>query len=112
MHDRERPDGPAAVLRLPRGVAQLELLAGRPAPRWAASQIALVDQVLASTARRHGLEPETVRRANTGPAVRARHEWLVLVRDTWALSASDTARLCGVNHTTVLAALRRVPRDE
>ena len=106
MHDRAGRDGPAAVLRRPRGVS-LALLAGSPAPRWAASQIALVDAVLASTARRHGLEPETVRRARTGPAVRARSEWLVLVRDTWALSASDTGRLCGVDHTTVLAACRR-----
>jgi Bacterial dnaA protein helix-turn-helix len=38
--------------------------------------------------------------------VRARHEWWRLVRDTWDLSLSETARLVGgVDHTTVMSAL-------
>jgi hypothetical protein len=66
----------------------------------------LVAQERARIAARCGLTPEAVQTSNAPAAVAARYEWLRVVRDTWALSASATGRLCGVDHSTVLQASR------
>lgn len=92
----------------------MSLLAGlRPAaktaarpPEWGDAARASAARVLASCAAREGITPEAARRMHTPEATRARRAWLRLVRDSWALSASATARLCGVDHTSVLLACR------
>jgi chromosomal replication initiation ATPase DnaA len=92
----------------------LSLLAGRgPQRQAAASEFdaashELAARVRARIAARCGLTAEAVLRSNARPAVAARHVWLRVVRDTWDLTAAATGRLCGVDHTTVLAAVRRV----
>ena len=102
--DRRQPDAPMAA-RL--------VVVGRKAKKvdergtYSADTMALVDGLLASCAARHGVTPEAARSRRTAPAVAARHEWIRVLRDTWALSASETARLVGVDHTTVLYALGR-----
>ena len=78
-----------------------------PRDQYTAKTLALVDGLLARCAARHGVTPEAARSRRTAPAVAARHEWIRVLRDTWALSASETARLVGVDHTTVLYALGR-----
>ena len=97
----------------------LSLLGGRaprpaPTPRtsqYSAETLALVDGLLARCAARHGVTPEAARTRRTAPAVAARYEWIRVLRDSWALSASETARLVDVDHTTVLYALgRRGPK--
>jgi chromosomal replication initiation ATPase DnaA len=72
-----------------------------------AEQTRLVDRVLERVAKSHGLLASVVRSSNEPNAVAARHEWIVLVQDSWALSSVQTARLCGVDHTTVLYAQKR-----
>ena len=68
---------------------------------------ALARRLLESSARRHGVTFEAARGSRIRAAVAARAEWFRVVRDTWALSISDTARLCGADRTTVIHALRR-----
>ncbi len=83
--------------------------------RWSPEAVELVARVLDGCARRRGLRPEAARRAPwsqgraTGGEVvaEARREWYRLVRESWDLSLVDTAALCGVDHTTVLFALKR-----
>lgn len=91
-------------------------LVGRVEPRddakrrrsgFSASTHRLVEELLGSVAARHGLAPDAVRRARTPQATQARYEWIVLLQDSWALTASDTGRLCGVDHGTVLLAQKR-----
>lgn len=72
----------------------LSLLAGRAPQQPPASEFDAASHELAAKVRAR-------------PAVAARHAWLRVVRDSWALSAAATGRLCGVDHTTVLAAVRR-----
>ena len=90
----------------------LSLLAGRrrpqqpPASEFDDRSRELALKVRARIAERSGLTAEAVLRSNARPAVAARHAWLRAVRDTWDLSAAATGRLCGVDHTTVLAAAR------
>lgn len=92
----------------------LAMLGGRMAPepsQYTTETMALVDGLLARCAARHGVTPETARTRRTAPAVAARHEWIRLLRDSWALSASETARMVGMDHASVLYALgRRGPR--
>lgn len=75
--------------------------------QYSPATLALVDGLLARCAARHGVTPEAARSRRTAPALAARYEWIRVLRDTWALSASETARLVGVDHTTVLYALGR-----
>jgi chromosomal replication initiation ATPase DnaA len=95
-------------------VKPLAMLGGRMAPepsQYTTETMALVEGLLARCAARHGVTPETARTRRTAPALAARHEWIRLLRDSWALTASETGRLCGVDHTTVLYACgRRGPR--
>ena len=56
-------------------------------------------------AARHGVTPEAARRRRIPPAVAARHEWIRLLRDTWALTPSETARMVGMDYATVQYAL-------
>lgn len=72
-----------------------------------------VEAVLASVARKHGITPEIVRRSREPSAVRARREWVGLVRDSWGLSIAETARLCGVQRDIVRSASsERAPTEE
>lgn len=72
-----------------------------------AEQTKIVNRVLEQVAKAHGLLSWVVRTSREPNAVAARHEWIVLVQDSWALSSVQTARLCGVDHTTVLYAQKR-----
>lgn len=85
-------------------------LAGRPRPQrppeWSDAARESAARVLASCAAREGITPEAARRLHTPSAVRARRDWIRLVRASWDLSASATARLCGVDHASVLVACR------
>ena len=108
VRDRRQPDAPMAA-RL--------VVVGRKAAKvsergqYSAETLALVDGLLASCAARHGVTPEAARSRRTAPAVAARHEWIRVLRDSWALSASETARMVGMDHASVLYALgRRGPR--
>lgn len=93
----------------------LSLLAGRgpqrqaPVSEFDDRSHELAAKVRARIAARSGLTAEAVLRSNARPAVAARHVWLRVVRNTWDLSAAATGRLCGVDHTTVLAAARVTP---
>lgn len=79
--------------------------------QYTAKTLALVDGLLAQCAARHGVTPEAARSRRTAPALAARYEWIRVLRDTWALSASETARMVGMDHASVLYALgRRGPR--
>lgn len=100
--DRRQPDAPMAA-RL--------VVVGRKAKKvsergqYAAETLALVDGLLAKCAARHGVTPEAARRRRIPPAVAARHEWIRLLRDTWALTPSETARMVGMDYATVQYAL-------
>lgn len=101
--DRRQPDAPmAARLAVQRKAAKVS-----ERGTYSAETLALVDGLLAQCAARHGVTPEAARSRRTAPALAARYEWIRVLRDTWALSASETARLVGVDHTTVLYALGR-----
>ena len=80
-----------------------------PSPRdqYSPATLALVDGLLARCAARHGVTPEAARSRRTAPALAARYEWIRVLRDTWALSASETARMVGMDHASVLYALGR-----
>lgn len=78
------------------------------APTFTPRARALALSVLESSARRHGVTVAAARSSRVGAAVAARAEWFRVVRDSWALSISDTARICGADRTTVIHALRRL----
>ena len=102
--DRRQPDAPMAAR-----IVVVQRKAAKVSERgtYSAETLALVDGLLARCAARHGVTPEAARSRRTAPALAARYEWIRVLRDTWALSASETARLVGVDHTTVLYALGR-----
>ncbi len=79
----------------------------RRASGYSASSLRIVSTVLERIAERYGLAVEAVRVSHTKEATAARREWLVVVQDSWALSAAETARVCGVDHTSVLLAQKR-----
>ena len=106
--DRRQPVAPMAARLV---VVQRKAAKVSERGTYSAETLALVDGLLAQCAARHGVTPEAARSRRTAPALAARYEWIRVLRDTWALSASETARMVGVDHTTVLYALgRRGPR--
>lgn len=59
-------------------------------------------------AKRNGvLLSDVFGRSRAPSVVRVRHEAMVVLKDTLALSLKETARLFGVDHTTVLNAERK-----
>lgn len=100
--DRRQPDAPMAA-RL--------VVVGRKAAKvsergqYSAETLSLVDGLLVQCAARHGVTPEAARRRRIPPAVAARHEWIRLLRDSWGLSVSETARMVGMDYATVQYAL-------
>lgn len=70
--------------------------------------LAPVEAVLVSVSRKHGVSAIDVANGVREKAVVvARHEWIRLVKDSWNLSLSATARLVGFDHTTVIYAVKK-----
>lgn len=80
----------------------------KPRVEWGPEALALVARVLEGVERRYGVTG--CRGGRVGVQVRARREWIRLVRDSWGLSLHEAAGLCGVDHTTVMLACREVSR--
>ena len=100
--DRRQPDAPMAA-RLVVHVAKAKKVDERGT--YSADTMALVDGLLAKCAARHGVTYEAARGRRLARCVAARNEWLRLLKDTWALSISETARMAGMDYTSVRHAL-------
>lgn len=76
----------------------------------------LLDCIVATgmrIARRHGVTFEQLRRVelHLPTVVRARHEWIRAVHDSWGLSASETERELGIHRQTIMAAIRKGEKE-
>jgi chromosomal replication initiation ATPase DnaA len=62
-------------------------------------------------ARKHGVKPEAVLgRGRHRHTAMARHEFFLMLRDTLDMSYPEIGKLLGVDHTTVMAGVKKGQR--